>query len=195
MVAEIRTRARRRDRWVSWIVFALVVVALLLGWGVKAAAEGRTVLQEVEGVRVRYPAGWVKASVQPPLLLQVEQLVAPFRTTLTLQRRPLPPEAANPLSAIQQALALERARSLTAYRVLSIEEAVSIGGRTGMRVTFAYVETHPNPFLETAPVVMHGEDYLFQAGNEAQIVTLTAAEANYARARKGLLVLVRSLPK
>jgi hypothetical protein len=194
MITEIREQAQRRDRWVSWLVIGVLIAALLLGWAVKAAAEGRTVLYQAGGLQVRYPAGWVRAEVQPPVLLRVEdRWAAPFRTTLMLQRRPLPPVGEKPVGTVQQTLALERGRKWTAYRVLGMEENVSIAGRTGMRVTFAYVETNPNPFLETVPVVMSGEDFLFPVGDQVYIVTLTAAEANHARAQRALRAFLRSL--
>jgi len=197
MVAEIRARGQRHDRWISWVIIVLVVVALVLGWVVKSAAENRTTLFDAGGISLRYPAGWVRSTdVQLPILLQVsDNLVQPFRTTLTLQRRPLPPDATSPLAAIQQNLALERARAWTAYRVLQTEEPASVEGRTGMHVTFAYVEANRNPFLETMPVVMHGEDYLFAVGGDGYVVTVTAAEPNYAQAQKALHALVRYLPK
>jgi len=193
MVAQVRTRAQRHDLWVTWMVVGLFVVALLLGWAVRTAAEGRTVSYEAGGLRLRYPAGWVRANAQPPILLQAEKWVAPFRNTLTLQVRPLPQGAARPFGAIQQALALERARTWMAYRVLGTEEAANIGRRTGSHVTFAYVETNANPFVETIPVVMRGEEYLLQVGDQVQIVTLTAAEDNYVRAQKDLRAFVRFL--
>jgi len=194
MTTGIREQAQRRDRWVSWLVIGVFLVALLLGWVVKAAAEGRTVAHEAGNLRVRYPAGWVRTEAEPPVLLRVEdRWAAPFRTTLTLQRRPLPPDGEKPVGIVQQALTLERARDWTAYRVLRMEESASIEGRTGMRVTFAYVETNPNPFLETVPVVMYGEDFLFPVGDQVYIVTLTAAEANYARGQKALRAFLRSL--
>ena len=45
-----------------------------------------------------------------PIILQVEKLASPARTTFTLQRRPAPPDATNPLG-VQQALTLERGRT------------------------------------------------------------------------------------
>ena len=194
MATEIRERVHRRDRWVSWIIISVFVVALILGWVVKTTAEGRTVVCEAAGVHTCYPAGWVRADVQPPVLLQVENLwAASFRTTLRLERWPVPPNAEKPLNVVQSTVALERGRNWTAYRMLLMEEGVSINGRTGMRIAFAYVETNPNPFLETVPVVMRGEDYLFPVGNQVYIATLTAAEANHAQAQKALLAFVRSL--
>ncbi len=194
MIAELRARAQERDRLVDWILVAMIVVALLVGWGLKAAAEGRTVTAEVGGLKLRYPAGWLKTEAQPPVLLRAEEWLGPARSVITVQRRPLPP-LDNPLAAVQQALTLERARAWTAYRTLETEENASIGGRPAHRVAFGYVEANPNPFLQTMPVVMYGEDYLIRAGNEVYIVTLTAAETYYDRARGALNPVVRSLPR
>jgi hypothetical protein len=195
MVAEIRSRAQRRDRWVSWIVIGVVVVALFLGWLVKVAAEGRTVAYNAGGLQVRYPAGWVRVNVEAPILLRVEnRLATPFRTTLMLQQLPMP-QGGKPLAAVQQSLALERGRAWIAYRVLRVEEPATVEGHTGMRVAFAYVEANPNPFLETVPVVMHGEDFLLPAGDKVYVATLTAAEENFAQAQRYLRSLVRSLPR
>ncbi len=195
MWEQMRLRSQRRDRWVSWAVVGLVVVALLLGWLVKVAAEGRTIAYKAEGLSLRYPSGWVRANVEAPTLLRVEDRTAtPFRTTLMLQRLPMP-QGNRPVAAVQQGLALERGRTWIAYRVLSVEEPATVEGRTGMRVTFAYVEPNHNPFLETVPVVMEGEDFLLPAGDQVYVATVTAAEENFARALRHLRTLVQSLPR
>lgn len=195
MNSRMTAGAPRRDRWSSWAVVALTIVALLLGWAVKAAAEGRTSVYEADGMRIAYPAGWVRASVDAPMLLQVEKLVGPARTTLSLQRRPVTADAANPLNAVQQALTLERGRNWTAYRVLSVDPSGAVPGRDALEVSFAYVETNPNPFLKAAPVVMLGQEYLFSVDQAVQVVTLTAAEANFGGAVKDLQSFLRSSPK
>lgn len=193
MSKETRILAQRHDRWVDLIVIALVVVALALGWVVKTVAEGRTVAVEVSGLHLRYPAGWLRLDAQPPVLLQVQDgLARGLATTLTLQRRPLPTGAAQPLALIQQSLALERGSQWAAYRVLQLQDSVSVGGRKGMRITFAYVETNPDPFLVTVPVVMRGDDLLFVQDDQAYIFTLTSAEANYGRSQGALLAIIRS---
>ncbi len=194
MIAELRARARERDRLVDWIVVAMIVVALLVGWGVKAAAEGRTVTVDAGGLTFRYPAGWLRTEAEPPVLLRAEEWLGPARSVITVQRRPLP-SLDNPVAAVQQALTLERARAWTAYRVLETDENATIAGRPAQRIAFGYVEADPNPFLQTMPVVMYGEDYLVRAGNEVYIVTLTAAEAYYDRTRGALNLVARALPR
>lgn len=195
MEAESRNRALRADRWSSLAVVLVTIVALALGWALKASAEGRTTVTEAGGLRIAYPAGWVKTSAEAPIILQVEKLVSPARTTLTLQRRPVTAEAASPLSSVHQALTLERGRTWTAYRVLSVEPSSAVPGRDALEVTFAFVETNPNPFLTAAPVVMLGQEYLFAVDQSVQVVTVTAAETNLSRAARDLRTFLRSSPK
>lgn len=190
MAIEIRTQVQRRDRWVNWIVVGIFVVALLCGWILKTAAEGRSTLYEAEGVRVRYPIGWYRLTeVEPPLLLQVEDRgVEPFRTTLILQRRPLPAYE-RPLGIVRQDLAMERAMDPAQwenYRVLDTEEAFSVCEQAGVLVSFAYVEADPNPLFVTPPLVMRGEDILLVGENGVYAFTLTAAEENFVRAQERL---------
>ncbi len=195
MATEATNHADRADRWSSWAVALVTIVALVLGWALKTSAESRTTVTEAGGLRIAYPAGWVKASAEVPIILQVEKLVSPARTTLSLQRRPFAADAANPINAVHQALTLERGRSWTAYRVLSVEPSGAVAGRDALQVTFAYVETNPNPFLKVAPVVMLGQEYLFAVDQSVQVVTMTAAESNYSRATRDLRTFLRSSPK
>ncbi len=191
-MSEISTQAQRHDRWVNWIVIAVFVLALLGGWVVKTAAEGRTVAYTENGLDVRYPAGWMRANVQAPVLLQVEDKTT--KTAITLEKRPVP-TGADPLAAIQQNLTLERGRQWTAYRALETRQGTEFAGHQGLMVTFAYVEANPDPFKQKAPVVMKGTDFIFAVGNEIYLVTLTATEANYAGAQRALQTFVQSLPK
>jgi len=194
MNREIQERAQRRDRWVDAVVIALFAVALVLGWGLKSSAEARAVSFSGNAITAQYPAGWVQAKTESPVLFQVEdRLAAPFRTTIAVQRQPLPPQNENALATVHSTMVLERGPQLTAFRVLNTQEGASMGGRNGMRVTFAYVEQNPNPFLETLPVVMEGEDFLFAVGDQAYVVTLTAAEANFDHANGLLERFVRTL--
>ncbi len=193
MMTDAQTRARRRDRWVDWLVIGVFVVALLLGWVVKVVAEGRTVLYAAEGLRLRYPAGWVKTEGESPVVVVfTDPWAQPYRSTIRIERHPAPPKMDKPLDTVAQMLQLERGQELQAYRVLQRQE-VTLGGRRGLELTFAYVEANPNPFLTTLPVVMQGREFLFVAGDRVYVVTLMAAQENYATAQRLWQALVRSL--
>jgi hypothetical protein len=192
MTEEMIERGRRRDRLINWILVGLLVVALLGGWALKASAEGRTTAFIRDTLQVRYPTGWLQAKTQLPVLFQAEDRGAsPVATTLAVERQPLAVGMENPLAVVQQNMAFDRA-GLNSYRVLEVQTDFAIGGRTGMHVTFAYVDNNPNPFLQTLPVVIQGEDYLFLEGDFAYVFTLTAAQENYAQVRHLLDDLVRS---
>jgi hypothetical protein len=193
--AQVRSRARRRDRWVSWLVLGLFLLALVVGAVLKTLAESRSVEYRGDGFRLNYPAGWVRrTSLQPPYLFQVEDLgAAPTRTTVTVQRRPLPQH--DPLGVVWRDLSIERksdGQHWAGYRELSLESNAQLDGRTVLHTTFAYVEMEPDPFQLSLPVVMHGEDYLFVGRAGVYILTLTAAEENYDRDRGLFLALARS---
>jgi hypothetical protein len=192
MVADTRAKTQRRDRWVSWFVIALFVIALLLGWIVKAVAENRYVSYSDGTIQVRYPEGWIKLQAESPVLLQVADKPTGVRTSLTIEQRPLPPDASRPLALVQQTLTLERGSNWMAYRVLETEEGVTIGKWTATHTSFSFVETNPNPFMETVPVVMRGEDYLVPNGDQVLVFTLAAPESNYAQAQRYLNDFVRS---
>lgn len=192
MVADTRAQTQRRDRWVNWIVIALFVVALLLGWVIKAVAENRYVAYSDSAIQVRYPEGWIKLKTEAPVLFLVADKPTGVRTSLAIEQRPLPPNAARPLALVLQAVTLERGTSWMAYRVLETEEGVTIGGQTATHLSFAYVETNPNPFMETTPVVMRGEDYLIPRGEQVYILTVVAPESNYTQAQRYLQDFVRS---
>jgi len=180
MNREVQDRAQRRDRWVDVVVTGLFVVALVLGWGLKSSAEARAVSFSGDGITAQYPAGWVQAKTDMPVLFQAEdRLATPFRTTISVQRQPLPSDDENALATVHSTMVLDRGPRLTAFRVLHTRDGVTVGGRSGMQVRFAYVENNPNPFLETLPVVVEGEDFLFTVGDQAYVVTLTAAEVNF----------------
>ena len=195
MVADMHVKAQRRDRWVSWIVIALFVLALLLGWVVKAVAESRSTTYSEGTFQVRYPEGWLRLEPEAPAIFQAADKPSGARTALTVEKRPLAPNTNRPLGVVLQALAMERGSNWMAYRVLETEEGVVIGGWEATHVSFAYVETNPNPFMETTPVVMRGEDYLIPAGDQAYIFTVTAPESNYDQAQRYLKDLVRSFQK
>jgi len=50
-----------------------------------------------------------------------------------------------------------------------------------VKATYVYVETKPDPFRETVPVVVEGMDYAFVEGGKAYIFTLLAAEPDFGR--------------
>lgn len=182
----------RRDRWADWAVLGLVGLGLILGLVLREAVLFRTLpftLAEA-GVSGRYPAGWVRETDDDPLLRVRDPLGGEFATVLELRLRPLAAEAMPTL--ILDALALERARQVTAYQTLGTEQ-VEVAGQMATRRTFTYVYADRNPYVSRLPVVVQGADLAFRDGDRVIIATLLARAEEFDRQEVYLLVLVESL--
>jgi hypothetical protein len=183
---------RRRDRWADWAVIVLVAVALFLGLALREAVRSRTVPFAFPEAPVsgRCPANWVRDTGDDPLLRARDPLGGEFRTTIELRSRPLA-AGAEP-AIVLDALALERAGQVAAYRMLSTDQ-VLLSGQDATRRTFAYVHVDSDPYVDRLPVVVRGMDLALREGNRVVVVTLLADadrfDANYRYLRRFIQAL------
>lgn len=169
-----------------WYVFGLTAIALILGWGMKTAAEGRTRELAEGGVTASLPDQWLveSASAGPlsgtadphKVFTAWNPLDPGTRYSVSL----LPPGGEADLATTASVRNLQQAQGLTAFRILD-QTPVSLKGRDGYRVTFAYVDASDNGAV---PVVYQGLDYYFQDGDQVIVVTLeTSHDIETAAAR------------
>lgn len=183
---------RRRDRWADWAVIVLVAVALFLGLALREAVRSRTVPFAFPEAPVsgRCPANWVRETGDDPLLRARDPLGGEFRTTIELRSRPLA-AGAEP-AIVLDALALERAGQVAAYRMLSTDQ-VLLGGQNATSRTFTYVHVDSDPYVDRLPVVVRGMDLALCEGNRVVVVTLLADadrfDANYRYLRRFIQAL------
>jgi len=163
---------RRRDRWADWAVVALVAVALILGLVLREATLFRTApFTTRAGLAGSYPAEWVQETGDDPLLRARNARGGEFDTTLELRSRPLANDAEPAL--VLDALKLERAGQVIAYRTLDTDQ-VLIGDRTATRRTFTYVHDDRNPYVDRLPVVVQGIDLALRGDGRIVVVTFLA---------------------
>jgi hypothetical protein len=189
---------RRRDRWAEWAVVALVAVALVLGLALREAVRSRTVPFAFPEAPVsgRCPANWVRETGDDPLLRARDPLGGEFRTTIELRSRPLA-AGAEP-AIVLDALALERAGQVAAYRMLGTDQ-VLLGGQNATRRTlatrrtFTCVHVDSDPYVDRLPVVVRGVDLALREGDRVVVVTLLADadrfDANYRYLRRFIQAL------
>lgn len=161
-------------------VFAATAIALLIGWGLMSYVTGNTRPVTLDGVSAAVPSGWViEQPTTGPLNTgsEVAGLVFTARDPLDPETRylvsSLPASPDTDLGATTAIRNLQRAQDLTAYRVLE-QTPVSLSGRDGYRVSFAYVDASQ---ADRVPVVYEGVDYYFAEGDHTIVVTLETARS------------------
>ena len=121
MTAASSVRARR-DRWADWLVVGVVILALLLGWVVKAWAEGGTesFTDPETGLTLTYPSGWLMSSTGDYVFKARDPQSGFFKITYQVMADRLDPTRPISLVDAVNATAVSRARKLTAFRLLDI---------------------------------------------------------------------------
>jgi hypothetical protein len=183
---EATTSVRRTVPLRGWLdeilVVALVVVALLLGWAVKGWVEGQTVAftSDDGAVSLSYPDRWLEQVDKEAVVVASDVRAAgAFKPSLSLRTREMDPDYPLTENDLLVALSLERADSLTAYRVLSVEEGV-VGGLEASKVTYAYVAEPAGGSQASVPVVVEAVDWVVIHEGKAYILTFAAVADQFA---------------
>jgi len=168
----------------EWVVVAVVVVALLIGWMLKSLVESRTVTFSGPALSLNYPATWFR-EMNPDdgdVIFSAADLGfgSPYRSRVTVRTIEALPrlagmddEAAS-AAAVITAWTFQRSRDLDGYRVLSTESTV-LDGRRGVRIDYAYVSNPiASPYRKALPVVVEAVDYLFLVGDQTIVITTAA---------------------
>jgi len=192
-MANNKKKVSPRDRWADWAVVGVVIVALLLGWALKVSAENKTLSYSNEGVTVHYPAGWLLDEKAGFIVKVSDPNSGLFRTTYIVQQELLDTGVSEmaALTSLVNNVSLSRAQTTTAYKLFQVDE-VQVRGKSAVKATYVYVETKPDPFRETVPVVVEGMDYAFVEGGKAYIFTLLAAEPDFAAAEGRFVAFLES---
>lgn len=181
MATEGQAGASRRDRYAEVLVVVVVLAALLLAWGVKAGAQARSVHIEVDGFKASYDHRWIRhQSVVAPEILKISNPGSGARFLTTIEVFKLSQAGAN--NDVARTWNQARLSGQQFYQVLG-GEAIQWRGREAWRNEFAYVYVSPDVLNPKPPVVLHGQDYIFQHGNVTWIVTCTADESVFEQAQ------------
>ena len=189
-----KTLRSRRDRWADWLVVGVVIVALLVGWAVKAWTVSGTesFLDPETGLALNYPAGWLMGSAEDYVFRARDPQSGPFKITYQVTAGKLDP--ARPVSLVDavNATSVSRARKLTAFRLLDIETVGEEGqSPSAIWSSYVYVEKKPDPFRESLPVVVLGLDYTAVKGEYLYTFTLLASEADLNEAEKNFKAFIQ----
>lgn len=186
----------RHDRWADWAVVGLLIVALLLGWAVMAAAQGqRVTYTDVEtGISVRYPEGWLVQDAEDAAFRVVDASAERWPTTYAVRSLPVDPAApaTSTLSMILNNVSLTRAQQNTAYRLFTVEEGQEIDGQPSMEASYVFVAESDDLYVQRMPAVMLGRDVAILQGSQALVFSLEAPEGSFDQAEEAFRRFIAS---
>jgi hypothetical protein len=165
------------------LVIVLVIVALLLGWALKAWVVGQTVSFATDdgSVSLRYPARWL-SQVDKETLLTVSDVrrEGPFKPTFSLRTREMNPDFPLTQNDLLVTLSVAKAEELTAYRVLSVEPA-TVDGQTASTMTYAYVAEPAGSTQNAIPAVVQAVDCVVTREGEAYVFSFATLAERFER--------------
>lgn len=159
----------------EWLVIGMTVIALLLGYMLKTSALGQTRTVNAGDLSVDLPARWVVESASTGLIgnmpADASRLLSAWDpldpgTKYIISLLPAGDNA--DLATIASFRNLQRAQTLTAYRVIE-QTRVTLKGQEGYKVSFAFVDASAQ---DRPPVVYQGVDYFFLEGGQVLVATL-----------------------
>jgi RsiW-degrading membrane proteinase PrsW (M82 family) len=191
--AASQPRAWRSALLTLLVAAGAVIAGLLWRDGVESRTRSYT---DPSGLIIQYPARWQISIANADLgIIQFSDLLElGYPTTFEVRQLPVSVDATDgeALTTAANTLALNRARDLTAYRLLELESEQVLRGLAAARATFAFVHTPANPFQDSLPVIVLGEDIMMRKGDRVFVFSLFAAKENYPRAQERFRAFVEA---
>lgn len=160
-----------RQRWSGYFVFIYAALALFIGVNLRdSALNAVTVYTNTQaGIRVEYPNNWLLDEEDDYVFRVRDVARIGFKTTLQVAVQPV--GAGTTARNVLDGLSLRRAPTLAGYSVLSYEPYTLPDESEAIRMTYVFVATEEDPFLESVPVVVEGTDILAIRRGQAVIIT------------------------
>jgi hypothetical protein len=174
-----------RQRWATYLTFAVAVGGLLVGFLMRSGVVNATERFENKevGIVARYPARWLLQESQTNVVFRVQDPAArPFKTTLEIAIQPIGPGTRSALDVLNP-LNISRAVTLPAYSTLEIVPLTLPNGQPATQMTYAYTYVESNPALQTVPIVIQAIDVVVLHSSQAIIITFRSDLESFDRTR------------
>jgi hypothetical protein len=174
-----------RQRWGHNLVMLFAVFAFVIGINLRdSALNAIWIYTNTEaGIRAKYPQNWL-IDTDGDYVFRVRDISKTgYPTTIQVSVRPV--SADTPPRYIFDALTLSRSQTLASYNVLASNiEFVLPDESVATIMNYTFAATENDPFLESVPIVIRGQDILTIRRGQAIIITFltesVAYQQNYA---------------
>ncbi len=163
----------------SLLMIATALAMVGLGLVMRSNALNATELFEdrINGIQGQLPANWLLDTNSDEYVFRAEDAGGiPFKTLIQVSILTVGPDA-RPNNVVD-ALGLQGPEQLSTYTVLS-RKATMLGEDDAIEISYVYVETESNPFLESEPIVVRGIDLVVKRGNQAIVFTFRDASETF----------------
>ena len=164
----------RQQRWSHALTLLVGVLVFLYGLNMRDAALNATeIYTNVQaGIRVDFPKTWLLDEGGDYVFRVRDMSRIGFKTTISITVRPV--GAGMTGSNVLDGLNITRPQTLATYGILSTEDYTLPDDSPATAMNYTYVEVENNPFLDSVPVVVLGQDILTIKGGQAIIITFRA---------------------
>ena len=183
-----------RQRWSHYLALIFAGIGLLIGLNLRDSTLNVTTqyTNPQAGISAQYPQNWLLEEGGDDFIFRVRDTSTPgHNTSIQVAVRPI--SSVTSARNVFDSLTLSRAQTLAKYEVIS-EEPFTLPDETVTNaMTYVYVASPTNPFLQSIPVVVEGIDILIIERGQAIIVSFLSSADTFEANLPILQQFLRSL--
>ncbi len=178
-ITTARDELSYRQRWGHYFVLLFGALALFIGINLRDSALNATKVytNSQAGIRAEYPENWLIDEGGSYIFRVRDVSQVGFKTTIQVAARPI--SSVTTERNLVDALTLSRSQTLASYTAFSTRPFLLPNEVQATAVTYTYVASESNPFLESIPVVIEGLDILAISRGQAIIITFLSDSRTY----------------
>ncbi len=183
-----------RQRWSHYLALMFAVAGLLIGLNLRDSTLNVTTqyTNPQAGITALYPQNWLLEEGGSDFIFRVSDTAAlGYNTSIQVAVRPISSETS--ARNIFDSLTLARAQTLAKYEVIAEDAFVLPDETTTSAMTYVFVSSPTNPFLQSIPVVVEGIDILIIERGQAIIVSFLSSADTFEENLPMLQEFLRSL--
>jgi hypothetical protein len=181
----IEMRGHRYDlsqsqRWSHYLTLLFAVAAFLIGVNLRDSTLFATTLylNSQAGIQAAYPKDWLLDTQGDYVFRVRDSSASRFKTTIQVAIRPVSTDTTHERNMLDT-LSLSRFEFLSTYNVWSVEPFTLPNDVLATSMTYTYVDTGKDPFLENVPVVVQGRDILTIQRGQVVIISFLSELQSY----------------
>jgi hypothetical protein len=182
-VTDARDEITQRQRYSHYFVIAYAIIAVVIGINLRDSALYSTVpyTNPQVGITAFYPQNWLLDSAGD-YIFRVRDMRQPgFKPSIVVDIVPI--TLATTARNILDSLVFSRSQTFSGFDVLAEESIVLPSGIEATRMSYIYVESDADPFLESLPSIVEGEDIIITQGGQALVISFLADTDQFAEYR------------